>query len=173
TSMSLPLATSLPLRQLVLTIAVPWASSAAELELEVSSGSLRLRPAGGPGLEEGSNGAARRTIAGSGNFELEAPPSGLEVLATGLEALPRSTPRFLRQSPRRPMACLEISLTVPATPLPVPTPQSLGKTVDVLLPLAAPEGHLQIRAVPFGPACRRSAVGSRLWPSSLLAAGWL
>eukprot|EP00928_Gymnodinium_smaydae_P033972 TRINITY_DN24188_c0_g2_i1.p1 TRINITY_DN24188_c0_g2~~TRINITY_DN24188_c0_g2_i1.p1 ORF type:complete len:674 (+),score=160.11 TRINITY_DN24188_c0_g2_i1:65-2023(+) len=169
-----------------LVLSAAWAERAEDVCLEVSSCSLRARRASCR-IVDVERGLVRRALGGPGTFELEVPNGGRDEI--GLEVIvPRrrlvvshdgSAVRFRR---RKRQLELEIAAEVmedPAEAVGEAAMASLGASLaglsrgtlalDVLLPLAAPDGDLQIRAAPNG----SGRAGARLSPCALLAAGWL
>eukprot|EP00929_Paragymnodinium_shiwhaense_P080147 TRINITY_DN41786_c0_g1_i1.p1 TRINITY_DN41786_c0_g1~~TRINITY_DN41786_c0_g1_i1.p1 ORF type:complete len:699 (-),score=159.02 TRINITY_DN41786_c0_g1_i1:46-2094(-) len=182
---------------LSLTLSAPWARSAKDIEVLVAAEGLQVSPADDKRQSDGGSRGkqASRLLAGPGEYELLAPLEGLHVAVAGYELAVASSCRegegeargclagaseafevslrYLKKSGR-----LRASFALHRVEDGRHAASSSGRKLeeeeplDVLLPLAAPDGHLQLRAWPFLEGQRR-AIGGRVWPSALLASGWL
>ena len=113
----------------------------------------------------------RRVLVGIGAFELEVSPEGAIIyVGSVLADVSETVARFHRPSRKKvAQVTLRIMRAWKRSDL-----DTLGlASWDVLLPLAAPEGNLQLQAAPFGGFSSRGAVGARLWPCSLLVTAYL
>eukprot|EP00438_Fugacium_kawagutii_P021469 Skav234978 [mRNA] locus=scaffold122:142873:146390:+ [translate_table: standard] len=155
-----------------LTLTVPWAQKASDIDLQLGTAHdtesvvLRVLPSEGNTLE-----LPVRLIAGVGEFELEVKETGLQVHTTCRAASGDgwAKPRFHRRRGALDVAVQVEERCIHGAGFPGGRVRQEGaapsKLCDVILPLAAPEGHLQLQALPFG---LPGAVGSHLWPSALL-----
>lgn len=153
---------------LKLTLTIPWAASASDVDLQRNQADseaagvvvLRVVPRWGGDPE-----LPVRVVAGTGDFELEVKKGGIKVQTTG------KAPKVTRVPPKASFhrrkhttdASLEVYMELEEE-------RDAVSRCDVLLPMAAPESHLQLQALPFG---LPGAVGAHLWPSAQLSAAYL
>ena len=112
----------------------------------------------------------RRILVGVGAFELEVSQEGACIfLGSVLADSSETVARFHRPSWRKlGQVTLRLMREWKRSDLDV-----LGGCWDILLPLAAPEGNLQLQAAPFGGFSSRGPVGARVWPCSLLVTAYI
>lgn len=147
--------------QLKLTLTIPWAKRANDIDLHLACdvpGTVLLAVPKCQVEQLEVPEVPVRVVAGLGDFELGVKETGLQVQITYKAST--SGARFHRHS-----RSLEVSMEMEEEQGTTPS-----RLCDVLLPMAAPEGHLQLQALPFG---LPGAVGSHLWPSAQLLAAQL
>ncbi|CAK8990557.1 unnamed protein product [Durusdinium trenchii] len=101
------------------------------------------------------------SLVGDGDFEVEVSEGGIQIQLTHRATSTRPA-RFCH--PKGRSAQLKVYLQLGEVAM------APKKVCEVLLPMAAPEGHLQLQALPFG---LQGPVGSHIWPCAQLCAAYL
>ncbi|OLP92255.1 Alpha N-terminal protein methyltransferase 1 [Symbiodinium microadriaticum] len=144
------------------SITLPWAENSDSFELLLGSESILVSSAAVQ--YDSARCHARRILVGIGTFEVEISPEGAEVFVGRVVDNSGTLARF-----RKGQVTLRLTREWKHGDL-----RNLGgSSWDVILPMAAPEGNLQLQAMPYEGFSSRGAVGARLWPCSLLVAAYI
>ncbi|CAK8990736.1 unnamed protein product [Durusdinium trenchii] len=138
-----------------LRLTIPWAGNVSDLELYLHESALRVLPRS---LETE---VPECSLVGDGDFEVEVSEGGIQIQLTHRATSTRPA-RFCH--PKGRSAQLKVYLQLGEVAM------APKKVCEVLLPMAAPEGHLQLQALPFG---LQGPVGSHIWPCAQLCAAYL
>ena len=144
------------------SITIPWAENSESFDLLLGSESILVCS---PAVQyDSARRHARRILVGIGTFEVEVSPEGAEVFVGRVVDNSGTLARF-----QKGQVMLRLTREWKHGDL-----RNLGgSSWDVILPMAAPEGNLQLQAMPYEGFSSRGAVGARLWPCSLLLAAYI